>query len=1127
MPQSPLPSPEPPQDPLPTGSCLSANVVPTNCSHLVVPVSLRVANFWVDTFAMIDSGATRNFVDKSWTTSHSLQTVLKKQFEPIYAINNSRVSGGSHHTEAYTLSVGPVAHQWTFEVADIAHYPLILGQPWLRKANPAIDWVNQKLTWPTGELLSTRILFRHEAPTEIALAGTAPIPDAYLSFSDLFTKSNADILPKHTEWDHEIPLEPGSKPPFGPVFGMSPTELDTLKEYIDDMLKRGFIRKSESPAGSPVIFVKKKDGTLRLCVDYRGLNTITIKNRTPLPLINETLDRVRDAQIYTRLDLRGAYNLIRIKEGEEWKTAFRTRYGLFEYLVMPFGLTNAPATFQTMINDVLRPFLDVFVVVYLDDILIFSNSLVEHEQHVKKVLKALSQFDLFVKAEKCEWSVTTTEFLGYVLSPQGIHMSDDKLKAIQDWPTPKSKHDVQVFMGFCNFYRRFIEGFSRIAKPMYELTGSVPWNWTPRCQTAFDVLKQKFAEAPMLLHYDPSQPAFVETDASNYALGAILSQRDPGGKLHPVAYFARSLSKPELNYEIYDKELLGIVEAMKEWRTYLEGAEHPITVLTDHKNLEYFTTTKTLNQRQARWSELLSRYNFRIKYTPGHNNKADALSRRPDFKPIGAIDSAPPLLPPSIFLNAAVVRAPTLDRIIASYPNDPTRTMPNPQGIPLTLRGGLVYKDHQIYVPEMLRKEILLARHASPVAGHNGVAKTFDLIQREFWWPSLRKDVLAVVSQCDVCQRTKVPRHLPHGYLQPLPTPNRPWSSLSMDFIVKLPVSQGFDSILVVVDRLTKMAHFLPCNETIDAPGLAQLYIKHIFRIHGLPESIISDRGSTFLSKFWLKVVELLSITPKPSTAFHPETDGQTERVNQCLEQFLRCYTNHQQDDWSSWLPIAEFQYNNCQNTSTGSSPFYANYGFHPRMDFLSPQASSTASNPLGEQLVARLQRIQSDIQAELAYAKATYKEFADRRRKGFALFKTGDFVYLSRKHLRSSRPSNKLDDKYIGPFRISSIVGNHSAYRLELPSTLRIHPVFHPSLLKRANRDPSEPLITPATPIPVDAQPQYEVRAILDVRGRGHHQEFFIDWVGYGVADRTWEPARIIKQDVPLLVKAFIKANK
>jgi len=337
---------------------------------------------------------------------------------------------------------------------------------------------------------------------------------------------------------------------------------------------------------------------LRLYVDYRALNRITIPNRYPLPLMQELQDRVQGAQWFTKMDLKNGFHQIRIKEGDEWKTAFRTRYGLFEFQVMPFGLTNAPSTFQDMMNHVLSDMLDVGVLAYMDDILVYADTEEGHDRTVKEVLKRLQNNGLAISPEKCVWKTTEVEFLGYVIGRNGIRMSDDKVQAVLHWKTPESLTEVQSFLGFANFYWRFILDYSRVGRPLTELTkkeSGKEWAWNQEAEAAFRELKNRFTTAPVLAHFDPREPVIIETDASDFALGAVLSQRSKEGRLHPVAFHSRKFQPAEINYEIHDKELLAIVDAFKHWRRYCEGVTHQVQVFLDHHNLEYFTTTKVLN----------------------------------------------------------------------------------------------------------------------------------------------------------------------------------------------------------------------------------------------------------------------------------------------------------------------------------------------------------------------------------------------------------------------------------------------------------------------------------------------------------------------------------------------------
>ena len=374
------------------------------------------------------------------------------------------------------------------------------------------------------------------------------IPSGLRDLLRVFSGRRAHILPQNSEYDHAIDLEEGKTPPNLPIYNLSRKELEILREYLDSSLEKGWIRPSKSPAGAPILFVPKPDGTMRLCVDYRGLNKITIKNRYPLPLVSEMLDRLSRAKIFTKLDLRDAYHRLRIKEGDEWKTAFKTRYGHFEYCVLPFGLANAPATFQSYIHRALGGLLDRTCVVYLDDILIYSEDEDQHEQHVREVLERLDDWGLYAKASKCVFNTKQVEFLGYIVTPKGVVMDPVRVQTIQEWPEPESYRDVQVFLGFANFYRRFIHDYSDVARhlsdhiaeasrdPARGAKGSKaakktkkgptkwhrPWTWPGEVQEAFRELRAKFTEAPLLRHFDPDQPLMVITDASNFALAGIL-----------------------------------------------------------------------------------------------------------------------------------------------------------------------------------------------------------------------------------------------------------------------------------------------------------------------------------------------------------------------------------------------------------------------------------------------------------------------------------------------------------------------------------------------------------------------------------------------------------------------------
>ncbi|KAI0995137.1 hypothetical protein K3495_g13044 [Podosphaera aphanis] len=479
------------------------------------------------------------------------------------------------------------------------------------------------------------------APDKKTSTSMEKLPRQYYKFANLFKKEEIDKLPPHRPGrDHEIRLEPNKEIPWGPLYGMSRDELLVLRKTLTDLLDKNYIRASSSPAGAPVLFVRKPGGGLRFCVDYRALNSMSKADRYPLPLIKETLAKLSRAKWFTKLDVRAAFHKLRIKEGDEWKTAFRTRFGLFEWLVMPFGLSGVPASFQRYINETLREYLDEFCSAYVHDVLIYTNgNLVDHERHVNLVLEKLQKAGLGLDIDKCEFSVKKTKYLGFIISAEGpassIRMDPDKVRAISEWEAPTTTKGLRSFLGFANFYRGFIKGFSNICAPLSALTGKgSPWKWGPEQNNAFETLKKKFISEPALAQWDPKRDTMLEADCSGYALGGCLLQKHERGLWMPVAYYSRKLSGAEMNYEIHDKELLAIVACMREWDAELRGLAKVFTITSDHMNLKYFLTTRRLSERQIRWAEFMSRFRYNLIYRKGsENERRDALSRRDQNKP--------------------------------------------------------------------------------------------------------------------------------------------------------------------------------------------------------------------------------------------------------------------------------------------------------------------------------------------------------------------------------------------------------------------------------------------------------------------------------------------------------------
>ena len=1089
--------------------------------------------------ALIDSGAAGNFISATTAAWKGIRMRNKKAPYSMILADGAAPGGwdGRVTRETVALHMTMQGHQeWiVFDVIPMGSNSIILGLPWMKYHNPKIDWVTEEIVFDNcqcggrastipakrGHRVISAITKEPEHQTEDLGSSLKQIPVQYQEFAELFKEAKGqEALPKHQPWDHEIPIMEGREPTFGPIYGLSATELEVLREYIDTNLAKGFIRESTSPAGSPILFVPKKNGKLRLCVDYRKLNDITIKDRYALPRADELRDRLRGAKWFTKLDLRGAYNLIRIKEGDEWKTAFRCRFGHYEYQVMPFGLTNAPASMMRLMNNILHAYLDIFVIVYLDDILVFSSTEEEHIIHVRKVLQALGDKQLRLEPDKCEFHTQRTEFLGYIITTEGVEMDPKKVEAVKDWPRPESVKDVQSFLGFANFYRRFIKGYSAIASPLTELTKKgETFEWTDVRQKAFDKLKEAFTTAPILQTFDPELQLVLETDASDYAIGACLSQQKHGDneKPRPVAFFSRKMQQAELNYEIHDKEMLAVVEAFREWRVYLEGSKYPVRVFTDHKNPTYFTTTKQLNRRQTRWSEFLAAFNFKIAYVKGSENvRADALSRRPDYLSnktherraiLEATEEG--LIHPQV---AAISKAPEFifeKTLREAYEKDTTVRGTEIWGSSQFKKddNGFWRFNGRIWIPEKIKKQVVQEWHELPMHGHQGIAKTYERISRHFYCTAMLQVVREVVNQCELCIQSKAARHAPYGLKQSPETPREPWTSIAWDFVGPLPESvepgtrQFYDSILVVTERTTKYARFIPTHSTLKAEELANLFIREIVANHGTPREIISDRDKLFMSKFWTTLTALLGIKRKASTAFHPQTDGQTERLNQTLEQYLRCYVNYRQDDWAGMLGLAQYAYNSAKNETTGVTPFFANYGREPEA-FRMPTEKDSLSQE-AEIEVENLKALHEQLATDIEFIGMRTAEYYNRKRSTEPTLKKGDRVYLLRKNIKTVRPSEKLDFKKLGPFEIETVMGKVT-YKLKLPKTMRIHPVFHISLLEPAPKKAKQIMPTELLP---DENGEYEVETILDckwVRGR---RQYLIKWKGYPNTENTWEP--------------------
>ncbi|WVZ96404.1 hypothetical protein U9M48_042044, partial [Paspalum notatum var. saurae] len=864
--------------------------------------------------------------------------------------------------------------------------------------------------------------------SELLQAVPLEVREVLQKFDHLFQEPTE--LPPTRQYDHRIDLIPGAQPIQSRPYRYAPVQKTEIERQLTEMLRNGIIRSSCSPYASPVLLVKKKDGTWRFCVDYRKLNAITVKNKHPLPIVEELIDELASAQWFSKLDFRSGYHQIRIAKGDEHKTAFKTHSGLYEFLVMPFGLTNAPATFQSVMNTIFGKWLRHGVLVFMDDILIYTATLHEHIQLLTEVLSIIGKHQFCIKLSKCSFAQREIEYLGHCISAKGVATEPSKVRAVQEWPVPATLKELRGFLGLTGYYRKFIRNYGMIARPLTQLLKKgVAFQWTSVTDEAFQLLKKAMIEAPVLAIPDFSKPFVIETDASDFGLGAVLMQEG-----HPVAYLSKHLSERNSGLSTYEKECMAILMAVEKWRPYLQNGE--FILRTDHKNLLYLTEQRASTKLQLKAVLKLMDLRYKIVYKKGCTNvAADALSRCPRSASVVAVSECTPAW---------------LERVVAGYEDDTVSK-------------------------QLLTELSISSPNSRGFSLLNGFHVTYHRIKGLFAWPKMKDDIRQFVQSCSVCQQAKGEHVRTPGLLEPLPVPYQPWATVSLDFVEGLPQSGRFNAILVVVDKLTKYGHFIPLAHPFTALQVAQLYMDNVYKLHGLPQQIISDRDKIFTSKLWQELFRLSDTQLIMSSSYHPQTDGQTERLNQCLEAFLRCSVHSCPTQWHKWIPLAEYWYNTALHSSLDRSPFEVLYGHLPRhFSIVHPSASSVPDLDSWLQERDRVYlKIQPYIQTSVAW-----------------------------------RSNQKLAFKYFGPFTVLQKVGN-VAYKLDLPPNCRIHNVVHVSQLKQYV-PAHEEVIPNISSLPFDPEAVLQPVAALDHRvvtiGSSSVSQLKIQWSQLPPGLATWE---------------------
>ncbi|XP_024013310.1 uncharacterized protein LOC112087599 [Eutrema salsugineum] len=1047
-------------------------------------------------YTLFDTGATHSFVSPRLTQCWTFSGKFTPRLKAVETAGSEQVETIGIHEEVPILLEG-ADFPWTLVKMKLGHYDVILGMDWLkhyevvlncrkskayilhRGGRVAFQGVKTDTGVPVISMIHAENLI--EEGCEAFLVTVSMVGEgAPKSLEEISVVNEyADVFqpltgpPPRRGVDFTIELEPGTAPVSKVPYRLAPAEMAELKKQLEDLTDKGFIRPSSLPWGAPVLFVKKKDGSFRLCIDYRGLN---------------------------KIDLASGYHQIRIAEEDISKTAFRTRYGHYEFVVIPFGLTDAPAVFMKLMNDIFREHLDKCVIVFIDDILVYSRSEREHEWHLGMIVQKLRDQQLFAKLSKCSFWQRKMGFLGHIVSEEGVAVDPEKIIAVTEWPVPKSVTEVRSFLGLAGYYRKIVPNFSRIFKPLTSLTEkNVKFEWTDKRSQRFEELKQKLIETPILVLPWSGIPYDVYTDASGSRLGCVLMQEKK-----VVAYASRQLRKHEVNYPTHDLELAVVVFALKIWRSYLYGEK--VHIYTDHQT----------------------------------NQVADALSRRRNA--VSEAKETQELIATLANLSLCVAEVEDDAAGLEALDNgDLLMRIRREQAHDLSLKkifekqvvgyhkadnGTYMYRN-RVCVPmnDELRREVLSQAHQSKFSIHPGNTKMYQDLKRYYHWSGMKRDISAWISQCATCQQVKAEQMAPSGLLQNLPLPEWKWDMVTIDFVTGLPRTlDKKNAIWVIVDRLTKSAHFLPIKKTDGAEQLAQKYIDVIVRLHGIPVSIVSDRDPKFTASFWQAFQKALGTKVHLSTAYHPQTDGQSERTIRTLEDLLRACVLDWEGSWEKHLPLAEFACNNSYHSSIGMAPYKALYGRPCRTPLCWTEVEEM--RVLEPELLEEASKQVEMLKTRLKEAHDRQKSYADQRRQELS-FEVGDLVYLKLRTFRGNdkhRLMKKLKLRYMGPYPILERIGE-VAYRLELPKELaEFHDVFHISLLRKVVREPELILPQPPADVRKDFSAAYQPVAVLEFREKelnGKRKPAVkVCWERDGIREETWEIEQEMRKEFPKLFK-------
>ncbi|CAF2043665.1 unnamed protein product [Rotaria magnacalcarata] len=896
--------------------------------------------------------------------------------------------------------------------------------------------------------------------------------------------------PGHTHvTKHTIELQPGTKPSNTQPYRLSPSKKAIVDQQLEEMLQAGHISPSRSPWAAPIVLSPKKDGSLRFCVDYRKLNANTIRTAYPMPRVDDTLDSLCQAKYISTLDLRSGYWQVELDPDSRDKTAFITHRGLYEFRVMPFGLSNAPATFQCLMDVVLAGLKWQSCLVYIDDIVVFSPTFEQHLRDLSTIFDRLANAGLTLKASKCDFCRKELKYLGHLITPDGIKPDPGLIDSVQLFPQPTKLKDLQSFLGLTGYYRKFIKNYATITEPLLVLLRSSQKSkrstnhitWSDQCHHAFNQLKIALTQAPLLQAPNFNEPFILETDASDYGLGAILTQEFENQKF-VIAYASRTQTAAERNYFPTEKEALAIFWATKHFRPYLEGTT--IYIRSDCRALQWLLNTKDLSGRLARWAISLSAFNIvDIKYKPGKTNtNCDTLSRYPLSPHLTILNTTPPTSPLLNLWNNCTL----LDNIREEQYNDaqlrpivdilsndahPLHHKFHP---PFLLINGILYRyrsppynphqrltglRHLLVIPHSLQSQLLTWTHDHPTAGHCGREKTLYRLSSRVYWKTIRKDVIQYIRSCHLCQQYKYDNRTLTASLQ-MHIVHEPWHTIGVDIMGPFPVTQRQKQyLLVVVDYFTRWVELFPLRTTISS-HIADILVDEIICRWGCPTYILSDNGPQFVSELFTHICSSLGIQTKNTSNYHPQTN-MTERVNRNLKPMIAQYAQENTHSWDRHLSKLALSIRTSINETTGETPAYLNFGRDPKLpiDLLLTEPSrnqptlptsipaeiDTYKQHLREALLTAHRIAQEHNEVRKLQQKTKYDQHSSHRS-----FKEGHLVWVS---IPSPLKHGKLDPQYQGPCRIIQVLS---------PTSFIIHRLSDGVNLGATNIDRIKPFYSP-----------------------------------------------------------------